>query len=453
MQPAFLHPFRFDGFVARKPDAPGRRWNNAELRERVRTRGRHSQPRKPVAGRRLLPWLSITLLGLSACVSQTVRTVDMTPPKQFQGIQHEDQLLDVGIAVLEPNIPETFDEQVEELVHPDLRRAEAQFIPYFAKNLLQSTGNWGAVRVVPRLTHAVDVTVTGKIVESDGERLTLELTVTDARGIEWFTDTYQALASKYAYSETIPPDIDPFQAIYKTLADDMLAFRETLDEQAVREIRATAEMKFARDFAPDAFAGYVGDLPNGDFELLRLPAAEDPMLERVRRVREREYLFIDTLDEYYADFHRNMYRPYHQWRAATYDEAIALRELEAQARGKVWAGAGAIVGGIGAIYESDSAYVDAAGLVSIAAGAALIKSAVAKRNEAAMQAEVLQEIGVAAEQEISPHTIELENQTVHLQGTVEQQYRELRRILRRVYFEDLGLEAEDIPPAEAPESG
>ena len=395
---------------------------------------------------------ALALAGLGGCVSQTVRTVDMTPPKQFQGVQAEEDLLDVGVAILDPNIPETFDEQIEELVHPDLRRAEAQFIPYFAKNLLQSTGNWGAVRVVPRPTHAVDVTVTGKILESDGERLTLALTVTDARGTEWFTNTYQALASKYAYSETVPPDIDPFQAIYKNLADDMLAYRESLAPRTVQDIRATAEMKFAREFAPDAFATHVRELPNGDFELLRLPAPDDPMLGRVRRVREREYLFIDTLDEYYANFHRNMYRPYHEWRAATYDEAIALRELEAQARGKAWAGAGAIVGGIGAIYESDNAYVDAAGLVSIAAGAALIKSAVAKRNEAAMQAEVLQEIGVAAEQEIAPHTIELENQTVHLQGTVEQQYRELRRILRRVYFEELGLEAEEAPPAEASES-
>ena len=374
--------------------------------------------------------------------------MDVTPPKQYQGAQSEDQLLDVGLAVLDPNVPETFDEQIEEIVHADLRRAEAQFIPYFAKNLLQSTGNWGAVRVVPRQTHAVDVTVSGRIVESNGERLTLEMTVTDARGIEWFTNSYHALASKYAYSGTIPPGIDPFQANYKNLADDMLAYRESLDARTVREIRATAEMKFARDFAPDAFATHVRDLPGGDFELVRLPAPDDPMLERVRRVREREYLFIDTLDEYYANFHRNMYQPYHHWRASTYDEAIALRELEAQARGRTWAGAGAIIGGIGAIYESDNAYVDATGLVSITAGAALIKSAVAKRNEAAMQAEVLQEIGVAAEQEIAPHTIELENQTVHLQGTVEQQYRELRRVLRKVYFEDLGLEVEDPPPAQ-----
>lgn len=378
-------------------------------------------------------------LALAGCVSESVRTVDMTPPKQFSGVQDEALLLDVGVAVLDPNIPETFDEQVEQLVNPDIRRAEAQFMPYFAKNLLQSTGNWGAVRVVPRATHAVDVTVTGKIVQSDGERLAQEFTVTDARGVVWFTKTYRAEASKYAYSPTVPPDIDPFQANYKQLADDMLAYRESLDEATVRTIRATAEMKFARDFAPDAFDTHVQAQSDGGFELLRLPAEDDPMLERVRRVREREYVFIDTLDEYYANYHRQMYGAYQNWRSATYSEAASLRELKAQARTRTWAGIAAIGAGIGAIYDSDNPYIDATGLVAIGAGAALIKNAVAKRNEAAMQAEALQELGVAAEAEIMPHTMELENESVRLQGTVDEQYQELRRILRQLYFEDLGL--------------
>ena len=386
-------------------------------------------------------------LALAGCVSESVRTVDMTPPKQFTGVQDEALLLDVGVAVLDPNIPETFDEQVEQLVNPDIRRAEAQFMPYFAKNLLQSTGNWGAVRVVPRATHAVDVTVTGKILQSDGERLIQEFTVTDARGVVWFTKTYRAEASKYAYSPTVPPDIDPFQANYKQLADDMLTYRESLDEATVRTIRATAEMKFARDFSPDAFDTHVRSGPDGGFELLRLPAEEDPMLARVRRVREREYVFIDTLDEHYANYHRQMYGAYQNWRAATYSESASLRELKAQARTRTWAGVAAIGAGIGGIYESDNPFIDATGLVAIGAGAALIKNAVAKRNEAAMQAEALQELGVAAEAEIMPHTMELENETVRLQGTVDEQYEELRKILRQLYFEDLGLPTPPAPEA------
>ncbi len=34
------------------------------------------------------------------------------------------------------------------------------------------------------------------------------------------------------------------------------------------------------------------------------------MLERVEKVRQREYLFIDTLDEYYENFYRKMHGPY-----------------------------------------------------------------------------------------------------------------------------------------------
>ena len=48
---------------------------------------------------------------------------------------------------------------------------------------------------------------------------------------------------------------------------------------------------------------------------------------------------------------------------------------------------------------------------------------------------------MSAEAEITPHTMELENQTVRLSGTVDAQYEELRRILRVLYYEELGLPA------------
>ncbi|MDP6472878.1 MAG: hypothetical protein QF921_17570 [Pseudomonadales bacterium] len=389
---------------------------------------------------RLLPMACVLLYG---CVTQEMRTVDMTPPEQFDAVQAEAHLLDIGVTIFDANVPETFDEQVKQLVQPDIRRAEANYIPYFAKNLLQSTGNWGAVRVIPRPTNAVDVVVTGRIISSNGEAMTLEATVTDARGTQWFTRRYSALASKYAYEAIVPLDIDPFQSIYKSLADDMLAYRKSLTDEEITGIRATAEMKFAREFAPDAFATHVDTGPGGEFVLKRLPAADDPMLSRVRRVREREYLFIDTLDEYYASFHRNMYDSYQNWRRSTYAEAIAYRQLREQSRRRAMAGVGALVGGAAAMYESSDAYVDASAFTSVIAGAALLKSAVMRRNEAEMHAEVLQELGVSAEAEVVAHTIELENQTVRLQGTVEEQYQELRRILHRFYFEDLGLPAPD----------
>jgi len=409
--------------------------------------------RRPFLFRRFLPFsqqrssaaglITVVLLCLVGCVNKEVRTVDMTPPTQSQQVLPEELLLDVGVAIFDANVPEDYDEQIDKLIQPEVRRAEANYMPYVAKSLLQSTGNWGAVRVVPVRSDAVDVTVNGKILESHGERLRLELTATDATGRRWFTKEYTALASKYAYSDTMPADTDAFQAVYRNLSDDMLKFRESLPPDELRRIRSTAEMRFARGFSPDAFGEHVAVATTGNYVLNRLPAANDPMLERVRKIREREYLFIDTLDEYYAEFQRRMFPSYNGWRSANYAETVAYRDLRAQSNARMLGGALAIVSGIGGIYGSDNGFVDASGLVAITGGVTLIKSAVMKRNEAAMHAEVMREVASAAESELMPYTMDLENQAATLQGSVQDQYQQLRTILRRLYYEDLQL---PVPP-------
>ena len=381
----------------------------------------------------------VLLLIVSAgCVNENIRVVDMTPPEELRTPLKEAELLDVGISVFDPNIPEDYDEQIEKLIQPDIRRAEANYMPYFMKSMLQSTGNWGAVRVVPRPTHAVDVIVTGLISHSDGESLELELTAIDATGKVWFKRKYKTLASKYAYSNDIPNTIDPFQTIYKRFTNDMLAYRKKLTSDEILRIRRTAEMRFARSFSPDAFSDYVVQ-KSGRATLVRLPAEDDPMLIRIRKIREREYLFIDTLDEYYENFRRQVHPPYHEWRKATYDEAVMLKQLKNQARNRTIGGIAAIIAGVAAMTESSNPYVETGGLVSVIGGAVTLKSAIAKRAEAAIHSEVLLEVGEAAQAEISPYTLDLENQTISLQGSVDEQYEQLRQILKELYLVDLGL--------------
>jgi hypothetical protein len=392
--------------------------------------------------------VSFILCLLSACVSHSVRIVDMTPPRPSSTFLPEEALLDVGVAIFDANVPDDYDERIEGLIIPEVRRAESQYFPYFLKNLLQSTGNWGAVRVIPRSTDAVEIVVNAKIIESDGEHLEVEATVTDATGRLWFSKSYQALASKYAYEDSMPANVDAFQAFYKNLADDMLAYREGLSNDEVQRIRNIAEMKFAKGFSNEAFIDHVEQNVDGSYILVRLPAADDPMLTRVRSIREREYLFIDTLEEYYTNFYRQMYPHYQNWRKASYAQAITYKQLRAQSRSRAISGTLAIVGGVGTIYGSDNAYADASGVVGVISGATLITSAIQKRHEAEQQADRLRELGSDAEAELVPTTIELENQTARLEGTVQEQYDQLRTILRRVYFEDFNLpdpEALSIP--------
>ncbi|SUZ70051.1 uncharacterized protein METZ01_LOCUS22905 [marine metagenome] len=385
--------------------------------------------------RRIL--LLVGLFQLLGCVTQTVRTVDMAPPEILVVPPSEELLLDVGITVFDPNVPESFDEQTELNIQPEIRRAESNYMAYVAKNLLQSTGNWGAVRVVPRLSHAVDLTVSATILHSDGERLNLHVVASDARGQVWFDSVYETLASKYAYDVSIPRDIDPYQATYNQIANDLLGFRMGLTEEEILAIRTTAEMRFARDFATDAFEDYVIETTPGKYQIRRLPAPDDPMLSRVRMIREREYLFIDTLDEYFSSFANEMFTPYQNWRRATYSEAIAYREERNKARARLLAGTAGIVAGVAA-QTSDNNVTQYGGTLAIIGGAMMIKSGIAKRANAQLHIEVLRELGVSAEAEIMPHTIELENESIALQGSVDEQYEELRRILRRIYRTEMG---------------
>ncbi len=424
--------------------------------ERIQAlQGRAIDAPKPAARRhrvRLTSAVSLAAMivaGGGGCTTHTLRIVDTTPPEQLGSVIDESRLLDVGVAVFDSNVPETFDEQVAANVTPEVRRAEANYMAYFTKNLLQSTGNWGAVRVVPRQTHAVDVTLSGTIVHSDGERVILRAIVRDARGHQWFDNTYEALASKYAYGDAIPPDIDPFQSIYRRLADDMLGYLKTLSARDVYAIRTTAEMKFAREFSPDAFGNYVAESRSGVFKVLRLPAEEDPMLGRVRKVREREYVFIDTLDEYFEDFHARMYPAYRNWRQATYSEAIAYRNERQKARRRAVAGVVGIAAGAIA-QTSDTRTTRYGGTVSVISGASMIHTAIQNFANARVHGEVLRELGVSAEAEIAPHTIELENRTLSLQGTVAAQYEQLRAVLKRLYHQEFGLPlAEDAPATDA----
>ncbi|MBV1905754.1 MAG: hypothetical protein KUG75_06730 [Pseudomonadales bacterium] len=376
----------------------------------------------------------------------------MSSPKQTSLEIPEQLLLDVGVAVFDPNIPEDFDERVEQNMNADIRQAEANYMAYTQKNMLQSTGNWGAVRVLPQASHAVDIILSASILHSDGERLNLKAKVVDATGNVWFEKEYLVLASKYAFSESVPRDIDPFHSLYKNIADDMWAYYSKLSLEDIQRIHTTAEMKFARSFSKEAFSSYVTQNDKGEYLIQRLPAEDDPMLIRIRKVREREYLFIDTLDEYFSEFQLAMYSPYLDWREATYEEAVAIRQLKQQAKNRAIIGTIGVIGGIYGQTQGSNYGTRVGGAVGIIAGATLLKSALNKRAAAKIHSEVLQELGASAEAEMVPHTIELENQTVRLTGSVDKQYSEFRRILRRLYYQELGLPAPEELSQELPEA-
>lgn len=390
----------------------------------------------------------LLVLLVTGCVSQTVKTVNSEPLRNLQSIP-EAELLDVGIHIFDPAIPEDWEEREERSIIPDVRRAEARYMPQVLKSTLVESGNWGAVRVIPRETRAVDLVVEARILHSDGEKLALDVEVEDATGRVWIDREYQHLTSRYAYEQDGPRGIDPFRPLYVEIANDILEVRGELAAEERERIRQVAEMRFAREFAPESFEGYVEQERNGRWELQRLPAESDPMLARIRKVREREYLFIDTLDEYYREFRREMRSSYQDYRQFSYQEAVNLRELRRESRNRAIMGTLAVLGGIAAA-TSDDGYARSAGSVAIAGGAYALKSAFDKRAESQIHVEALRELGTSLEREVTPAVIELDDRTITLTGTVDEQYDAWQEILRELYRTETGLgdaPAEDVAQA------
>ena len=372
---------------------------------------------------------------LSACVSQTIKSTSVPKIDTPSSAVPEALLFDVSVVVFDPGL-DNFDE--DEQVYPEVRQAEARFMPLVLSESIQNSGAWGAVRVVPDGTQVTDLIVRGEILHSDGEELQLAITAIDARGEVWLKETYTGKASRYAYQPATRNPYDPFQAVYNTIANDLLERLEELTEKERGDVRLVTELRFARDFSPEAFDPYLEKTRKGEYEIKRLPAENDPMLGRVRDIRERNRLYVDTLQVYYASFDLQMLEPYQEWRRASFEESAALQELRAESTRNLIVGGIAVLAGIAAASSGDSSAARTAGQVAILGGGYLVKSGLDKRNEAQIHVQALEELGMSLEAEITPQIIELEDDTIILTGNVEEQYAQWRALLGDIYRAEIG---------------
>ena len=383
----------------------------------------------------------LALSLLTGCVTETVKSTSVPVLDAPAAPIPDAELLDVGVVILDPGISSVDD---EEQVYPEVRRAEATFMATELADVLTEQGGWGAVRVVPDERQFSDLLVRGTILQSDGEALTLKIRVSDARGTVWLDKRYTGITSRYAYEQGTRTKQDPFLSVYRMIANDMLAAFQRLPADERTTIRRVAEMRFARDFANGAFADYLNEDPSGRVTLRRLPSEEDPMLARVRGLRQRHYVFVDTLQGHYTGFSDDMYAPYQEWRKASYEETVALRELESEAQREMIAGGAAILAGIVA-QSSGSSMTRSAGAIGVVGGGALLKRGLEKRAESNIHSLALEELGQSLDAEITPRVIELEDRTVRLSGNVEDQYDQWRELLADIYAAELAA-LEPLPP-------
>jgi len=398
----------------------------------------------------------VALLGvlfsmiLGGCVVSETRPLPKVHPIQATAEIPESELLDIGVRVFDPGIPPEVENDAElqqkKGIYPDVRKAEARFMAMLLRNTLEASAQWGAVRVTPSNAEFIDVLVSGRIIESTGKELKLEISVRDSTGRAWFTDRkYESPADIGAYlSDAALKARDPFQNVYSTIANDILAFRKTLTAADLRAARTITELRFTQDLAPTAFSGYVAQDAEGRYQVQRLPAAGDPQYDLVSRIRERDGALIDTVSDYYGSFAEAVKEPYGDWRRYSFDEIVKEDKLKAQARTRMLMGAAAILGSIlvstqcsGGDYDCQR-IEDAVRTAGTIGGIAGIVSGLKKGADAKIHTAAIQELATSFNADVASQVVEVEGRTLKLTGTAEEQYREWRELLKQMYLEETG---------------
>src|SRR5438874_437474 len=110
----------------------------------------------------------VALVAAAGCVVNESKPLPKVNPIQADRQIPQDELLDVVVHPLDPGIPPNLDPKAldKQRINPDIRKAESRYVATLLRSTLETSGQWGAVRVAPESAQFIDVIVSGKIVET-----------------------------------------------------------------------------------------------------------------------------------------------------------------------------------------------------------------------------------------------------------------------------------------------
>lgn len=405
---------------------------------------------------RILTLIVVLVVFASGCAVQELVVAEETELVVAASSVDEALLLDVGVIEFDPRIPE--DNRPEKTgIYEDIRRAEAKYIPYHLKTTLQGAGHWGAVRVIPSEDAFTDIIINGAIEKSDGEYIELEITVMDAAGRHWFTRSYETQTGLTSYSKRRDRRRDPYQKVFNDFANDLQQHAALLPPKQLQQTRQVSELQFFGDMSPVAYDGYLITDDDGIASVVRLPAENDPSVARMRQIRERDRLVVDTLNEHYANFYYGIAIPYRNWRKNARTETVKFRQEKRSAQMQALVGVVVLAGSTQIDTSSSSRNTRninrALQYQGISRGLNTVFAALQRNRDAGLHLDAIAELSESFGDEAAPMVVNVEGQERRLTGTAEAQYESWRRLLREIYEAETGFsQAVEVgAPARVPE--
>lgn len=387
--------------------------------------------------------LALAVFWVSGCSVNEVVTAEVNALDVADVAPAEDQLLDIGIVEFGAGVPANND-PLKTGVFEEVRAAEVRYLPYHLKTTLQATGHWGAVRVIPSRDAYTDVIISGDIEKSDGEFVTLNIRVEDAMGFTWYRKSYETQTGISSYNQYRDKTNDPYQNVFNDIANDLREYVATLSPKQVQKIRQVSELQFFGDMAPLYFAGHLATENDGTISIVRLPAENDPTVVRLRQIRERDRLVVDTLNEHYANFYYGIAIPYEGWRKISREEQVNYRQVRRSAAMRTLLGVVVLAGSVA--METDNSSSSSTrrmkrGIqtVGISKGLEAIFEGLTRRSESKIHLESIKELSESFGSEAAPMVVTVEGEARRLTGTAAAQYESWRRLLKQIYQAETGF--------------
>ena len=290
-----------------------------------------------------------------------------------------------------------------------------------------------------------DIVISGAIEKSDGEYVTLDISVHDSSGQHWYSEEYETQTGISSYSEGRDKREDPYQKVFNDIANDLQAYVQSLPPKTISDVRKITELKFFADMSPAAYGEHLSVDDDGINQIVRLPADNDPSVDRLRQIRERDRLVVDTLNEHYANFYYGIAIPYHSWRKTAREESVNYRQVKRSAMMQTLIGAVVLAGSLA--YESNSSSYSKRQMqrgiqnIGIGQGLETMISGLSRRSEANMHLESIKELSESFGAEAAPMVVTVEGETRQLTGTAAAQYESWRRLLKEIYEAETGFVA------------
>ena len=315
-----------------------------------------------------------------------------------------------------------------------MRRAEATRFAFKLKDALEQTGKFGAVRVTPDKNATGDLYILGTINESDGENVEIDVEVIGVNGDVWMDTSFDHEVKESFHNDLRNDGKDPYNPIFEEAATkiaDELKYHKAGD---LEDLQYITTLRFGTNFSEEAFSQHM--TVNGDeVQLVSKMSDEDTMLHRVKAIRTRDQLFVDSLQVNYAQFSEKMNDSYLMWQEQNLIELKAKREAEAEAA--MEAVGGVLLIGLAVLAATSNSHNGAAGaVVAGAAGTALISESFKTSEEAKAHRDALNELGQSLDMELAPQVIEFEKETVKLTGDAKDQFQQWRKFLKKIYAQE-----------------